>query len=188
MTARRLLADRIASPLGDLFAAVDEAGALVLLDFVGAKDRARDERGLERRFADQGFQLEWSPQALRAVRAELEEYFDGSLTEFTTPIAPMGTRFQMQVWEHLRHVPYGATVSYAELAKRVGRPGAARAVGRANATNPIAIVVPCHRVIGASGDLTGYAGGVKRKQALLALESSGPAVRDGARRPDAATC
>ena len=85
-------------------------------------------------------------------------------------MAPRGTEFQKRVWSELVRVPYGETVSYAELAKRAGSPGAARAVGRANATNPIAIVVPCHRVIGADGSLTGYAYGVELKRGLLDLE------------------
>ena len=85
-------------------------------------------------------------------------------------MAPDGTDFQKQVWAELMRIPYGETISYAELAKRMGRDGAARAVGRANATNPIAIVVPCHRVIGSNGKLTGYGGGLPRKEFLLALE------------------
>ena len=103
--------------------------------------------------------------------AQLRAYFDGDLTEFSLPLAAQGTTFQMIVWRELRNIPYGTTISYAELARRIARPTAARAVGHANAHNPISIIVPCHRVIGADHSLTGYAGGLDRKQALLALES-----------------
>lgn len=107
--------------------------------------------------------------------AQLAEYFAGARREFDLPLAPRGTAFQQRVWEELRRIPYGETISYAELARRVGRPGASRAVGRANATNPIAVIVPCHRVIGSDGALTGYAGGEPLKRALLELER-GPAT------------
>ena len=102
---------------------------------------------------------------------QLRDYFDGNLTEFSLPLAAQGTIFQTTVWRELRNIPYGTTISYAELARRIARPTAARAVGHANARNPISIIVPCHRVIGADRSLTGYAGGLDRKQALLALES-----------------
>ena len=167
-----LLADRLPSPLGDLFAVVDQRGVLVLLDFVSARERANDERELAQRFARAGKELEWSTKPLRHVEEELRRYFHGRLREFTLPVAPPGTAFQMEVWKHLRRIPYGTTVSYGELARRIGRVGAARAVGRANATNPVAIVVPCHRVVGAAGALTGYAGGMERKRALLELEGA----------------
>jgi methylated-DNA-[protein]-cysteine S-methyltransferase len=101
------------------------------------------------------------------VVSQLEEYFAGERTEFTVPLAPRGTAFQQVVWDALRKVPYGETVTYGELAERIGRPGAARAVGHANGHNPIGIIVPCHRVVGSTGALTGYAGGVPRKRFLL---------------------
>jgi methylated-DNA-[protein]-cysteine S-methyltransferase len=101
---------------------------------------------------------------------QLGEYFDGKRKAFDLPLAPEGTEFQKLVWAELARIPFGETISYAELAKRVGRQGAARAVGRANATNPIAIVVPCHRVIGADGSLTGYAYGVELKRGLIEFE------------------
>lgn len=104
------------------------------------------------------------------ARLQLNEYLDGRRQTFDLPLAPDGTDFQKQVWAELVRIPYGETISYAELARRIGKPGAARAVGRANATNPIAIVVPCHRVIGASGTLTGYAYGMEMKSRLLDLE------------------
>lgn len=111
------------------------------------------------------------PVLLRA-REQLGEYFAGKRKVFDLPLAPQGTGFQQAVWHALREIPYGETRSYGELAARVGRPGAARAVGAANGRNPISIIVPCHRVIGASGALTGYAGGMERKQWLLRHERS----------------
>jgi len=107
---------------------------------------------------------------LRTTVAELREYFAGGRTEFTVPLALAGTPFQQAVWTELGRIPYGATWSYAELARRIGNPQARRAVGAANGRNPVPIIVPCHRVIGTSGELTGYGGGLPRKQLLLALE------------------
>ncbi|MGW1468043.1 methylated-DNA--[protein]-cysteine S-methyltransferase [Streptomyces sp. NPDC002308] len=104
-----------------------------------------------------------------AVR-QLGEYFDGTRTEFDLPLHLEGTPFQRTVWAELRRIPYGETLSYGELAGRLGKPGASRAVGLANGRNPVSIIVPCHRVIGASGSLTGYGGGLDRKQRLLAFE------------------
>ena len=106
-----------------------------------------------------------------ALRTQLVEYFAGRRDSFDIALAPGGTPFQHEVWRALREIPYGTTMSYRELADRVGRPKASRAVGRANATNPIAIIVPCHRVIGSDGALTGYAYGVERKRELLAIEA-----------------
>ena len=105
------------------------------------------------------------------VRRQLTEYFAGERCEFNLPLAPQGTEFQKRVWAELQAIPYGKTLSYGELARRIGNPGAARAVGLANGRNPISILVPCHRVIGANGKLTGYGGGTPRKAALLELES-----------------
>lgn len=107
----------------------------------------------------------------RDAVAQLEEYFAGGRTDFDLPLAPRGTEFQVRVWDALRAIPYGATTSYGELAERIGNPKAVRAVGLANGRNPIPIIVPCHRVIGADGSLTGYGGGLDAKRALLALES-----------------
>ncbi|MBN6040685.1 methylated-DNA--[protein]-cysteine S-methyltransferase [Amycolatopsis sp. 195334CR] len=101
---------------------------------------------------------------------QLEEYFDGRRTEFDLPLHFDGTEFQRSVWTELSRIPFGETVSYAELAARIGKPSAVRAVGAANGRNPISIIVPCHRVIGSGGSLTGYGGGLPRKQFLLAFE------------------
>lgn len=110
------------------------------------------------------------PAGFEAVTEQLRGYFAGELTEFDLTLAPEGTPFQQRVWRALREIPYGETESYGGLAARIGAPGAARAVGLANGRNPISIVVPCHRVVGASGSLTGYGGGLERKQQLLDLE------------------
>lgn len=109
----------------------------------------------------------------RPWAAQLEEYFAGSRTTFDLKIEPIGTEFQNQVWALLREIPFGETRTYGQLATSLGLPNASRAVGRANATNPISIVVPCHRVIGASGALTGYAGGLDNKKWLLEFEAEG---------------
>jgi len=106
-----------------------------------------------------------------AAREQLAAYFAGDRQTFDLPLRPRGTAFQLRVWRELCNIPYGATISYAELARRVGRPGAARAVGAANGRNPLPIVVPCHRVIGADGTLTGYGGGLECKRRLLEHEA-----------------
>jgi methylated-DNA-[protein]-cysteine S-methyltransferase len=147
----------IPTPLGHFLAVVDGTGALVALDF--------DERTSAYKA------LEPDERRARKVIESVQRYFAGELREFHLALAPEGTPFQHRVWEELRRIPYGETISYRELARRVGEPRAVRAVGRANGANPIAVVVPCHRVIGADGSLTGYAGGLERKRALLALEA-----------------
>ena len=108
--------------------------------------------------------------ALDAWRTQLDEYFAGTRTRFDLPLRLHGTPFQVEVWEQLRRIPYGETISYGELARRVGNANASRAVGLANGQNPLPIVVPCHRVIGANGKLTGYGGGLPIKARLLELE------------------
>jgi methylated-DNA-[protein]-cysteine S-methyltransferase len=105
------------------------------------------------------------------VRTQLAEYFAGNRTTFDVRLAPEGAPFEREVWHALEEIPYGETVSYGEIARRVGQPTAARAVGLANGRNPISVIVPCHRVIGADGSLTGYGGGLERKRLLLELES-----------------
>ena len=152
------------TPLGPMLAAVDAGGALVRLSFREG-EYARDP------LAGLGATTPARDRLARVVE-QLDAYFRGELREFELPVAPRGTPFQQRVWDELRRLPYGATVTYRELATRVGRPAAARAAGRANATNPLPVVVPCHRVVGADGSLTGYAGGIRFKQALLALEGA----------------
>ena len=123
------------------------------------------------RFASTGEEMDAAPLLLQAER-ELEEYFAGRRTAFSVPLSMHGTPFQMAVWAALRAIPYGETRSYGELARRIGRPGACRAVGMANHVNPLPILVPCHRVVGADGHLTGYAGGLDVKKYLLELEGA----------------
>ncbi len=108
----------------------------------------------------------------RAAIAQLHEYFAGERQRFELPLAPRGTEFQRRVWRALTEIPYGKTTSYGELARRIGKPSASRAVGLANGANPLPIIVPCHRVIGADGSLTGFGGGLQIKRKLLALENA----------------
>lgn len=156
---------QIESPVGPLLLAGDARG-LRVLSFMRAGPHG------SRRRAPRPIPDEWEPDdgGLDEAVRQLDAYFQGTLRTFDLPLAPQGTPFQQTVWEALRRIPYGQTVSYGELARRIGRPAAVRAVGLANGSNPIAIVIPCHRVIGANGTLTGYGGGLPTKQALLALE------------------
>jgi methylated-DNA-[protein]-cysteine S-methyltransferase len=142
---------------------------------------AGDDQGIRRiHFLNGNEKKRWAPapewrrddraRALRSAVRELEAYFAGELRQFSIPLAPVGTPFQLDVWNALRAIPYGETRSYGQLAERIGRPSAVRAVGAANGANPLPIVVPCHRVIGSNGSLTGFGGGLPLKQALLALE------------------
>jgi methylated-DNA-[protein]-cysteine S-methyltransferase len=149
------------SPIGPL-TIVAEDGAITALYM----DMQRHAPGAE------AFGLPGDPgdEPFATAARQLDAYFAGQLTDFDLPLAPAGTDFQRRVWDGLRAIPYGQTVSYGELARRVGNPAASRAVGLANGRNPIAIVVPCHRVIGTDGSLTGYGGGLDRKRFLLALE------------------
>ncbi len=116
---------------------------------------------------------DWQPAAapFASVTAQLREYFDGQRSAFDVALVMHGTPFERRVWRALQEIPYGETASYGEVARRIGQPSAARAVGLANGRNPIAVIVPCHRVIGANGTLTGYGGGLERKRILLELES-----------------
>jgi methylated-DNA-[protein]-cysteine S-methyltransferase len=117
------------------------------------------------------------PAALADVTAQLDAYFAGELTDFDLPLAPRGSEFQLRVWNALLEIPYGETASYGEIAAAVGRPDAVRAVGTTNGRNPIAVIIPCHRVIGADGSLVGYGGGLDRKRLLLELEAEHAAPR-----------
>lgn len=126
---------------------------------------------------------------LDLTQAELKSYFAGILHRFTVPVHFEGNEFECRVWSLLREIPYGAMWTYGEMAQRLGDPGAARAVGRANNQNPVAIIVPCHRVVGAGGALIGFGGGLDRKRALLNLEAAGlgrdpapPALKEGERQ------
>jgi methylated-DNA-[protein]-cysteine S-methyltransferase len=144
---------------------------------VGPLLLAQDEAGLRQiNFSQNGRPTPaedgWreDPSPLKETIRQLRAYFAGELETFDLPLAPEGTRFQQKVWDELSNIPYGATISYGELAKRIGNPNASRAVGLANGSNPIPIIIPCHRVIGSNGKLTGYGGGLPIKEKLLALE------------------
>jgi methylated-DNA-[protein]-cysteine S-methyltransferase len=149
------------SPLGDMILAASDAG-LGGAWFVG-----------QRHFAGTG--AAWTRDAtaatLRDAMHQLQAYFDGQLRTFDLPLDPCGTPFQRAIWRSIAAVPYGATTTYAELARAAASSGAARAAGAATGRNPLSIIVPCHRIVGAQGALTGYAGGLERKRALLALEA-----------------
>ncbi|MDE2196162.1 MAG: methylated-DNA--[protein]-cysteine S-methyltransferase [Gammaproteobacteria bacterium] len=147
------------SPVGKLLLAGDENG-LRILDFQDGPHPLRPGNGWQE-----------DKQPFGQVMAQLAAYFAGRRRAFDVPLAPAGTPFQLKVWRALQTIPYGETWSYGELARRIRKPTASRAVGAANGDNPIAIIVPCHRVIGADGSLTGYGGGLRIKQQLLELES-----------------
>lgn len=159
--------DRLASPLGPLLAVTDK-GDLCALDFADYESRML--RLLKRRYP--GADLVEEPCA-PSISDGLAAYWDGDLTAVETlALAPCGTYFQETVWDALRAIPPGRTMSYGALAARLGKPTASRAVGHANGLNPISIVIPCHRLVGASGSLTGYAGGLERKEWLLRHEGA----------------
>jgi methylated-DNA-[protein]-cysteine S-methyltransferase len=148
----------IESPIGPLLLAGDR-DALRFLLFTRGRDKAKPDP-------------EWEPDrgALKEPVKQLGAYLNGRLKDFDLPLAPDGTSFQTSVWDALQRIPYGETISYGELARRLGNPKAVRAVGLANGSNPIAIIIPCHRVIGSNGSLVGYGGGLPIKQALLSME------------------
>jgi methylated-DNA-[protein]-cysteine S-methyltransferase len=140
-----------------------------------------DDHGLTGLYLYGEPQRDWrrADAAFAAVHEQLDAYFGGELEAFDLPLAPTGTAFQLRVWEELQRIPFGETISYSELAERIGNPRTVRAVGLANGRNPISIIVPCHRVIGADGSLVGYGGGLDRKRWLLEHE----AVVSGRRLP-----
>lgn len=148
----------IPSPIGRLLLVGDERTLRGLHMLDGPKPPVLDPAWVE------------DPAPFAAVIAQLDEYFAGERTTFDVAIELPGTPFQQRVWEALRAIPYGRTISYGELARRIDQPSAVRAVGLANGRNPVSVIVPCHRVIGANGTLTGYGGGVERKRLLLDLE------------------
>ncbi len=162
-----LLADWIATPLGDMIA-VSSATHLHLLEYIDRKALPAELKTL--RVAARGDLGIGRHPPTAQVEAELAAFFDGRSATFSTPLAPHGSAFSRQVWDELRRIPAGTTCSYSEIARRIGRPTATRAVARANGANPIALVIPCHRVIGADGSLTGYGGGLWRKQRLIEIE------------------
>jgi methylated-DNA-[protein]-cysteine S-methyltransferase len=147
------------SPVGPLLLAGDETGLRLVHFASGRRPKSPQRDWTEDRAPFQ-----------EAIR-QLESYFAGNLKDFDLPLVLNGTEFQLLVWRNLRKIPYGETVSYGQLARRIGSPDAARAVGLANGSNPIPIIIPCHRVIGSNGDLTGFGGGLPVKKKLLALES-----------------
>jgi methylated-DNA-[protein]-cysteine S-methyltransferase len=154
-----MLYTTVDSPIGTLLL-LGDGQALRGLHMQGGRTAIRVRPEWER--ADEPF---------ARVEAQLAEYFEGRRTAFDVPLELAGSPFQRRVWQALQEIPYGETTSYGELARRVGAPSAARAVGVANSQNPVAVIVPCHRVIGADGSLTGFGGGLERKRLLLELES-----------------
>lgn len=149
------------SPIGRLLLAADDAGLRAIQFTQNRHPVKRDDDWRE-----------GSHPVLDAATAQLDEYFAGRRRQFDLPLAPRGTDFQRQVWNALRAIPYGQTRSYAQQAQAIGKPKAVRAVGAANGRNPLPIIVPCHRVIGAAGALTGFGGGLPTKQFLLRLEGA----------------
>ncbi len=149
----------VESPIGELLLAGD-GQALQILSMQGGRHPVTIEPRWERR-----------EEPFAAVISQLGEYFDGARSGFDVPLALNGNAFELRVWQALCEIPYGETVSYGEIARAIAQPTAARAVGLANGRNPVALIVPCHRVIGANGSLTGYGGGLERKRFLLDLEA-----------------
>jgi methylated-DNA-[protein]-cysteine S-methyltransferase len=164
-----LLMNRIATPIGEMLIVSDHDGNLRATDWTDHEIRTR--RFLQLHYGSDGFRLESAHNPNRLTLA-IDSYFSGELTAIDTlPVKTAGTPFQREVWRALRKIKCGTTVSYGKLAEQIGRPTAVRAVGLANGSNPVGIVVPCHRVIGSNGSLTGYGGGVERKRWLLNHES-----------------
>jgi methylated-DNA-[protein]-cysteine S-methyltransferase len=147
------------SPIGPLLLAGDEGGLRLVHFATGRRPNPPQREWIE------------DKAPFKEVIRQLDAYFEGKLKDFDLPLVLDGTEFQLLVWNNLRKIPYGETVSYGQLARRIGSPEAARAVGLANGSNPIPIIIPCHRVIGSNGDLTGFGGGLPVKKKLLALES-----------------
>lgn len=154
--------DYVETPLGRMLV-MSDAGRLVGLHFREDRHQPMPEQAWTRDSGD---------AVIERTRYQLAEYFAGTRREFDVPMEPRGTPFQQRVWTVLTEIPYGTTTTYGRMARRLGQPTATRAVGAANGRNPISILVPCHRAIGADGSLTGYAGGLERKKALLELEQA----------------
>jgi methylated-DNA-[protein]-cysteine S-methyltransferase len=166
----RLLADRLPTPVGELLLVADTDGRLCAAEWTDHEDRL--QRSLRLQCGARGYAL--APAANPAgLTAALAAYFRGELGAIDTlPVSAGGSEFQRLVWRALRQIPCGRTTSYGALAQRIGRPTAVRAVGLANGANPVSVVVPCHRVIGSDGSLTGYGGGIERKRWLLEHEQA----------------
>jgi AraC family transcriptional regulator of adaptative response/methylated-DNA-[protein]-cysteine methyltransferase len=184
---RRLVAEEIPTPLRPMVAVASERG-VCLLEFLDRRALASELDRLRRRW--RAAIVPGSHPHISRLRAELEEYFRGERRRFAVPLDLGGTAFQQRVWSRLREIPFGDTRSYAEVASQVGKPEAVRAIGQANGRNPVAIVVPCHRVVGADGSLSGYGGGLWRKRWLLEHErrsalryGSAPSAHRPAARP-----
>ena len=164
----QLLVDRIDTPIGTMLVVADRDGSLRAVDWMDHEARMRRLLGLH--YGNNGFRLEpaHNPNGLADA---ISSYFAGELEAINAlPVKTGGTSFQREVWQALREIPCGTTISYAKLAERIGRPAAVRAVGLANGSNPVGVVIPCHRVIGSDGSLAGYGGGVERKRWLLEHE------------------
>ena len=153
-----MYADRFQTPIGEMLAVVDERGALVRLEFLAGRRPAAESAPRD-------------PGRCGRVVAQVTEYFAGRRRDFDLDLAPDGTPFQKKVWKELCRIPYGSRATYGQIARRIGRPDAVRAVGAANGANPIAVVIPCHRVVGSDGSLTGYGAGLPVKTWLLDHEA-----------------
>jgi methylated-DNA-[protein]-cysteine S-methyltransferase len=161
MNQHTLYRDTMESPVGPLRLIADDHGLRRICFARDRHPRPEDELG------------QHAPAKLAFARRQLDEYFEGRRRSFDLPLRPLGTSFQLEVWNGLCAIPFGATWSYADLARHIGKPSATRAVGAANGRNPLPIVVPCHRVIGRDGSLTGFGGGLEIKAKLLAIEGIG---------------
>ena len=157
---------RIDTPLGKLLATAED-GRLTGLYFDGKPHAPTPSAG---------WKEEGTAKPFAACARQVDEYLAGKRKAFDLPLAPTGTAFQQRVWQEIARIPFGETITYTELARRAGAPGSARAAGAATGRNPLSIVVPCHRVVGSAGALTGYAGGIERKARLLALETGRAAL------------
>ena len=162
------------SPCGPLLILVTEDGALLHVEFLKEQEVGVATARLSARY---GAEVQVDDEKTRRVRLELEEYFEGSRQAFDLELRPSGTEFQRLVWKELERIPFGDLTSYGEIARTLGRPRSSRAVGRAVGTNPIPVVIPCHRVVGKDRSLTGFGGGLPAKVALLGIE--GVEVREG---------
>jgi methylated-DNA-[protein]-cysteine S-methyltransferase len=166
----RIVADRLDTPIGTLMLAADSWGHLRVALFATSEETIR--RQLMHDYGERGFHL-GSSRNPHGITERVAQYFSGDLAAIDQiPVRTAGTPFQRQVWQALREIPCGTTTSYGRLARQIGRPAAVRAVGLANGSNPVAVIVPCHRVIGANGSLTGYGGGIERKRWLLHHEQA----------------